>query len=444
MTPIHTYKSKVASRYIPVEGQHIGLKIAESDYYLTSVKHDGHLAFLVCQKDKATLYDRTGDVLVVPAVTDAAAKLGLDMVLAGELCRFADNRSTSHREVSAALDEPQKFDLRFGAFDLLELNGESPSQEPTEKAAKLKELLGKSPALFAIEQQKFTSRKEVIAFFQKATEQQEEGIVVRVANGIVYKVKQMIHLDLVVLGFAESTGDRAGWLRELLVGFALGNNRYQLVGKCAGGFSDEERQSWPTQLSALTTPSIYTEVSGAKTAFQFVRPERVVEVSCLDLINETSDGAIAKTVLAFDAQRGFEPESKQPALSLISANYVRTRTDKQANEHDAGTAQAYSLCAPVMSAAGPQSNELSTIVAREVFTKVAKGATAVRKFVALKTNKEQSGLYAPYVVLYTDYSGGRKTPLEQELFLCGTEKEALAKVAALKEENIKKVWEAHS
>lgn len=39
-----TYKSRIYSRYIPVDSTQIGMKIAESDYYVASVKHDGHLA----------------------------------------------------------------------------------------------------------------------------------------------------------------------------------------------------------------------------------------------------------------------------------------------------------------------------------------------------------------------------------------------------------------
>ena len=53
-------------------------------------------------------------------------------------------------------------------------------------------------------------------------------------------------------------------------------------------------------------------------------------------------------------------------------------------------------------------------------------------------------MYAPYVVVYSDYSAGRKEPLEQELFLCNSEEEVKTKIGALKEENIKKGWEAYS
>jgi hypothetical protein len=46
-------------------------------------------------------------------------------------------------------------------------------------------------------------------------------------------------------------------------------------------------------------------------------------------------------------------------------------------------------------------------------------------------------------VVYSDYSAGRKTPLEQEIFLCASAKKVKSKVDELKEENIKKGWESY-
>lgn len=92
MTTITTYKSKIASRYIPVDAEQIGLKIAESEYYMASIKHDGHLAFLIIKNGKAQLFDRNGDELNVPGITKAAALIKDDMVLAGELCCFENQK----------------------------------------------------------------------------------------------------------------------------------------------------------------------------------------------------------------------------------------------------------------------------------------------------------------------------------------------------------------
>ena len=444
MIPIHSYKTKIASRYIPVDADQIGLKIAESEYYLASVKHDGHLAFLSVKKGKAQLFDRNGDELKIDAIAKAAASIKVDFIVAGELCCFENGQSTSHREVSAALAKPTAFDVRFAAFDLLEINGEAANPDPKEHLHQLQNLLDKGKEVFAIEQHHYESRKDLIAFFKTTVEQKTEGMIVKVPNGITYKVKQTHLLDLVVLGYAESTGDREGWLRELLLGFAIGKNQYQIVTKCGGGFSDSERQELPQNLQKMAAESEYTEVSGAKTAFIFVKPELVVEISLLDLINENSDGAIRKALLTYDAKKGYTYEGNEHTLSIISPNFIRIRSDKKANEKEAGPAQAYALKEPLESTAESVLGKDSKIIVREVFNKVGKGGTAIRKFVGLKTNKEETGFYPPFVVIFSDYAAGRKTPLEQELFLCNTEKEVQAKVNALKEDNIKKGWEAHN
>jgi len=440
MTPITTYKSKIASRYIPVAPEHIGLKIMESEYYLASLKHDGHLVFVSVTKDGARLFDATGDELKVPAIVKAAAAIDAPAIFAGELCCFVNDKPTSHREVSAALDEPSKHDLRLGVFDIIE-HADLPEQAtPADKLSLLKKLPANG-AVFSIAQTHYESRKDLIAYFNNLGPD-DEGMVVRAANGMVYKVKRSITLDLVVLGYSLSTDDHAR-MRDLLLGFALDDNRFQVVAKCGNGFSDEERAQWVKQLEGDTVSSDYVEVSGAKTAFIMVKPSHVVELSCLDLIADTTDGPIRKAVLNYDAKQGYRSEGTAPTLSLISPVFVRARADKKVSSTDAGTAQAYHLKPPAQKASD-FSAEQSTIVHREAFTKVTKGATAVRKFVALKTNKEQSGVYAPFVVVYSDYSGGRKTPLEQEVFLCASERDAIEKVNELKEENIKKGWEAHA
>lgn len=439
MTTITSYKSKIASRYIPVDAEQIGLKIAESEYYLASQKIDGHLSFLSVKKGKAQLLDRNGNEINVPAIMKEAKAFKDDVVLAGELCCFNDNDSQSHREVNAALDEPEKFDLRFCAFDLLELDGKEIDLEPKEKLEALSKMKWTS-GISLVEHKSFESRKDLIAFYKELPDN-AEGMIVRSANNITYKVKDVHHLDLVVLGYAETNGEQEGVLREMLLGCALEKNQFQIITKCGGGFSEKERTELVKQLEPLAVSSEYTEVSGAKTAFIFVKPELVVEISCLDLINENSNGAIRKTVLEFNEKKGYSSCGNQATLSVISPNFTRVRADKKANTADAGTMQAYALCAPTTTSASIEEGTPSEIILREVFVKEGKGGTAVRKFVGLKTNKEKSGLYAPFNVVYSDFSAGRKTPLEQEIFLCSTEKEVSAKIAELKEENIKKGWD---
>ena len=65
----------------------------------------------------------------------------------------------------------------------------------------------------------------------------------------------------------------------------------------------------------------------------------------------------------------------------------------------------------------------------------------MRKLVLLKTNKESSGKFTSYINFYTDYSPGRKSPIETDIYLHHSLDEAKIKFLALKEENIKKGWE---
>ena len=444
MNSFVTYKNKIASRYIPVDATQIGIKIPESDYYMTSTKFDGHLTFLIVKDNTIQLLDRNGEELKIEKITKSASIIKDNCVLVGELCSFNQNKPTSHREVNQAIAQPEKFDLRFGAFDILELNGKEIDLELDERLKKLNEMLIKGKEIFPINQNYFESRKDVIEFFKSSTNEKSEGVIVKTPNGITYKIKQIHHLDLVVLGYAESTGEKEGQLRDLLLGFACGNNKYQLLGKCGGGFSDLERKEIPKQLEKLSVNSEYTEVSSVKTAFIFVKPEIVVEISCLDLINENSEGAIQKALLSFDKEKGYSFEGNENTLSIISPNYIQIRSDKKVNELETGSKQAYLLREPLISDKTSQPINKSEIVIREVFLKDGKSGPSVRKFVGLKTNKEGTKNYPSYLVIFTDYSSSRQKPLEQEVYLCANEQEVKSKIDLLKEENIKKGWEAYN
>ena len=46
----------------------------------------------------------------------------------------------------------------------------------------------------------------------------------------------------------------------------------------------------------------------------------------------------------------------------------------------------------------------STILIREVFTKSGKGGVAVRKFLGVQTNKEETGQFSPFLVALYNFS----------------------------------------
>lgn len=65
----------------------------------------------------------------------------------------------------------------------------------------------------------------------------------------------------------------------------------------------------------------------------------------------------------------------------------------------------------------------------------------VRKFVIIKTNKENTTKYPAYVLHITDFSAGRKDPLKKELKLTNSKVQIKELLAEALEKNIKKGWE---
>ncbi len=436
MNFINQYKQKIASRYLPINAEDMLSKIMESEYYFASVKYDGHFGVLEIKDGNVKLFSSDGAERNVGAIVDAAKKIKTNVVLAGEICCFENNKSQTNIHVTAALDNPEKHDIRFGVFDIIEYDGNAFSGDLKEKNKCINEL-AVADTIFSIKQELYESRKDIAAFYSE-TIKEAEGIVVKTPSGIIYKVKPVINLDLVVLGYATEDEQH---LRELLLGFVTAEGKYQIVTRCGNGFSEEERKDWIKLLEPLHTTSEYTEVSGAKTAFIMVEPKLTVEIKCLDLINETTKGPIKKMLLSFE--KGYQKEYVRNTLSCIAPVFIRLRKDKSPNQTDAGEAQTAHIISSITGNKAAATAIASEIIHREVYTKSGKGGTAVRKFVTIKTNKENTGSYAPYNVVYTDFSGGRKEPLEQEIYLCSNEKEAVEKVENLKAENIKKGWELY-
>ena len=432
---IASYKTKIASRYIPIDPDHIGLKILESAYYYSSIKYDGFFAVLSIQGGNATLQNGNEKTFEIKAILDVAKQLKEEVELVGELCLFKDGKSQSHRDLAAALDEPDKHDIRFGVFDIMA--SEDELMDLKVKVEKMK-ALACSEQIFFIEQQYAESRADIIALY-KQIEGKEEGLVVRTSENMTYKIKQEITLDLVVLGYALNAGADET-LRELLLGVVNDNNEFQLVTKCGNGFSEKDRVAIVETLKPLAVQSTYTEVSGAKTAFMLVEPKMVAELTCLDVITETTKGSIRKALLTFDKGQGYSLKGQALTVSCISPVFQRFREDKKADATDAGGQEFMDLISDKSSVA-PELSVNSEVIAREVYTKKGKAGTAVRKFLGVETHKAQTGNYPPFLVLYSDFSSGRKAPLEQEIFLCSSKHEMDEKIAALITENIKSGWE---
>ena len=179
-----------------------------------------------------------------------------------------------------------------------------------------------------------------------------------------------------------------------------------------------------------------------------VRPEWVIELNCLDIISQnTRGGPINRMVLNWNRDSSaYEVVRRLPLVSVISPQFMRIRDDKQFNSHDIRLAQLTDVV-PVDKAT-VNATELklakSAIMKREVYTKTLKGKLMVRKFVMWKTNKETEGSECPaYVIHFTDYSPGRKVPLDREVRISNSKSQIGELWEELKKEKIKKGWAEH-
>jgi hypothetical protein len=214
------------------------------------------------------------------------------------------------------------------------------------------------------------------------------------------------------------------------------------VGKAGTGFNDEQRVALLAKFRTMIAQSEYIEVTEKQTAFEFIRPEVVVEISVLDLLTEEANQQVTKMCLSYSAEAGYEVVSARPSVNFISPVFLGIREDKTADSREVRFSQITDLVELSAVADLYQNNpeQSSQIIRREVYVKEGKGEVMVRKLVAWKTNKEHTGKYPAYVLAYTDFSPNRVDKLQQDLAIGETEKEIQEQFEAYLTENIKKGW----
>ena len=361
-------------------------------------------------------------------------------MLAGELYLYKKDGRTRSFDMTAALDD-KSADIYFAAFDLLTLDGEQVSLNLKSLDEKLNAVLSGGKSLHAIKNSIVESRKDIAALYKSIVEDGgHEGIVVRSHNGPTYKIKPLITLDAVILGYAEGQGSRAGMLKEVLVGLCVAKDEYLLLTKVGNGYSEDERIKLLKDLEKKKVDSGYIEVSGSNVAFTMVAPNQVVEFSCLDVFGENSKGGISKMCLSYK-DGTYTATGKQPMASVISPVFIKMRTDKNPDTEDAGLSQITKIISLDKDAAKKLDLKKSEILLREVYVKKSRGMKMVRKFMVWKTNKETTGEYPAYVYHYTDFSAGRSEMLKKEIKVSDSKKQIEEIFAAEVLENVKKGWE---
>ena len=269
-----------------------------------------------------------------------------------------------------------------------------------------------------------------------------EGLVVRNENGIIYKIKPQIDVDVVVVGFGERKNAYPD-LGQMIVALKREDGELHILGTVGGGFSDDDRREWHERLSAMEVKSEYRLANKDGTLIRFVRPEIVVQVRCSDMLAlDSSERSIMRMVLEY-GEKGYEAKGQMPMVSLIHPIFQKEREDKEINTGDVGLDQVYSIV-PFESrndeTEGIKLNS-SKIVQREVYVKVTKEQRSIRKFVTIETNKnKQDSRYPPFVMYTTDFSPTRAVPMNTNVLIAPDIRALEGLVLKWKDKNVKAGW----
>ncbi len=452
---VQNYKRQIASRFLPLARKDIAKRIPDANWYI-SRKLDGEFTTMVYRDGELILVNPGATVRVgLPWESEAIEMLNKagvkDIMVAGELYVTNDEgrRPRVHDTVTVARqphNEENLNRLRYAAFDILYLDGQ-PIDWPYEKKWELiNKIFTGVENLHPVETIIESGHGAVADLFDKwVDEEKSEGLVVRSETAGSFKLKPLHTIDAVVIGFTESSDDRAGMMHDLLLAVARADGSLQVLCRVGGGFSEELRRQMLSDLLDMVVKSEYAEVNSDHVAYQMVEPKWVVEISCLDVISQnTRGGSIDRMILQYDSKKKeYTTVRRFPLVSVISPQFVRIREDKTAVADDIRIAQVTDIVPVEKSEVVATEYKLpeSELLKREVFVKTLKGNLLVRKFLMWKTNKaHEASQFPAFVVHYTDFSPTRKTPLDREVRVSNSEEQIERLYDGLKEEYIKKGW----
>jgi len=453
---VQEYRRMASARMQPLDREGITHKIPAGEYHV-SRKVDGEFTVLVFREGTAFSLNPGGTVRVgLPWLDEAAKLLGKagvrDAMIAGELYVARDDggRPRVHDVCTVARSPQSAGDLkrlRFAAFDVMSKDGAAIAQPFAETWKLIQKWFGHGELAHAVEAKSVKTIDEIQKLFETwVVKEGAEGLVARSDAAGQFKVKPRHTLDLAVLGFTESTDERQGMLHDILLGVQRADSTLQVLGRVGGGFTDDQRREMLSDLKDMAVDSEYAEVNGDNVAYQMVNPEWVMEVSCLDLLsNTTRGGTINRMVLDYrnNGSRGYHVVTKLPLATIISPQFIRRREDKHVRPEDCGVTQVSNIVeVPLIDRDARQMTlPMSEILRREVYTKDLKGQTMVRKFLMWRTHKEAaSDEFPAYVVHYTDFSPNRKDALARELRVSNSQPQIEQLWEALKADNIKAGW----
>ncbi len=403
------YRRMAAARMVSIEPRDIAIKMPDESYHV-SRKIDGEFNLLIYRDGQVLSINPGGTVRAgLPWQEEAAECLeraGIDSaIMAGELYGSPtdDRRPRVHDIVSMARQPRDLSELdriAFAVFDCVAWNGEMLSAPFVDRWRLIEKSFAKGKRVHPVESIFVDSPEKIEKYVEKwIVGEAAEGIVARSDTAGTFKIKPRHNLDLVVIGFTESTGERQGMLHDLLLAVRRQDGTLQVVSRVGGGFSEDLRREILCDLKDMVVESQFTEVNSDHVAYQMVAPDWVVEVSCLDVVSQTTRGGpIQRMVLDYQSTpKRYEVVRPLPLATLISPQFVRKRDDKKPTVEEVRIQQISQRVEVPLAEKDAHGLEprKSQMLRREVYTKEAKGQTMIRKFVLWRPTKRNQMVFWP-------------------------------------------------
>ena len=437
------YKCAVAAKYRPLKPEEISL--IPSGKIFVSKKIDGELWLAHVNQNGATLFAKGGrfmkEGIIIESLKGCLPKNVGSLIVAGELYVQKDFRERVG-DVAKAISEKDFNNLSFAIFDLIKIEGKSLPLNYEKRLEELQSIFKQKNNLKVIETKEISDKNNLKDFYEKSVKiENAEGIIIRTGSEITYKVKPSISIDALVVGFTSKVNEPEK-IRSVLLGLMREDKSIQLIGAC-GNLSGSLKEELYKKLEDIECESKFRHSSSDGNLYRFVKPEMVLEVKCTEIQNEDSNAnSIRRMVLEFK-NNIWDPLALTDCVSLIHPVILRERLDKNSDETDVRISQIESFLDSKKIKEKIKQIELpkSKIYDRKVWTKDGKNGISIRKIITLKTSKSEIWEGWPeWIVFYSDFSQGRKSPLDRKLKTARTKEEADNIAKNLIDSNIKKGW----
>lgn len=445
------YKHELSGSFVLVDGNKICESIAGTDICITR-KIDGEMRTVFFDGEESFMYTTGGqeekDFPCLKEISEILKSKGIKNAgIVAELNVISeDAKRTRVTDVIHSLANKSLHNtLCLSPFDILFIDGVkwnvSHYKETYKKMAELFGEYNNQTLIKPVQMEYSTDVNDIQKVYNKwVVKEKAEGLVVHTEQPIIWKVKPQHSIDAVAVGYTvEDNG-----VRDILFAVMEATGSYRIFAHGGNGLTFEQRKMLQMEFEKRRTDTDYVCTDSRNVAFQMIRPEFVFEITAIDFSSEDClHEPNMNPLLSYSDDKGFSFIKKSAGVSTYGMKIIRYRNDKHSIYEDVRVEQISDIspfAKDIPSEESLVNLPLSTIVQKIIYTKTTKTKLYVKKFVILKTNKENSGKYPAYLLHISDFSTSRKNLLMKKLYASSSVSQLKQMMAEQIAKSVKAGW----